>query len=68
MKLTKHARAELLILAGLALGSCDQMPHGFSNADYDRLERADINARNAIARQPEIIDRLDRIEQKLGMQ
>lgn len=30
-------------------------------------ERAEVNSRNALARIPEIIDRLDRIEQRLGM-
>jgi hypothetical protein len=68
MKLSRHARAELLILATLTLGSCgENASRRFTQGDYDRLERADINARNAMARQPEIIDRLDRIEQKLGM-
>jgi len=69
MKLSRHARTELLILAALTLGSCgENASRRFTEGDYGRLERADINARNALARQPEIIDRLDRIEQRLRMQ
>ena len=58
----KRLPYEILMLAALALGSC-------SRPEWEqKLDAADINARNALSRQAEIIDRLDRIEQRLGMQ
>lgn len=60
----KRLPYEALIVAALALGSCD-MPQSYRASDADKLDVASVNARNAIARIPEIIDRLDRIEQRL---
>ena len=57
MKLPKRLPYEFAIAAAIMLGSCQ-------SDDAAKLDRADINARNAIARQPEIIDRLDRLEQR----
>lgn len=63
----KRLPYEILILGALALGSCDGMPHKFSNADYERLGLADVNARNAIARVYELESRVEEIEGRLGM-
>lgn len=54
------------ILLAMTLGSCSGY-HSLSET-YDLAEVANVNARNAISRTPEIIDRLDRIEQRLGIQ
>jgi hypothetical protein len=69
-KLPKRLPYELAIAAAMTVGSCSNGGsfHSFTRDDYERLERADVNARNAMARQSEIIDRLDRIEQRLDMQ
>lgn len=64
MKLSRHARIELLIFSGLALGSCD-MPQAFRASDADRLNVADVNARNAIARVAALESRVEELERRL---
>jgi hypothetical protein len=66
-ELPKRLPYEALVIAAIALGSCD-MPQAYRASDADKLNAASANARNAVARIPEIIDRLDRIEQRLDMQ
>lgn len=66
MKLSRHARTELLILTALALGSCgSNAPRTFTAGDYDRLDVADVNARNAIARVDALESRVNDLESKL---
>lgn len=62
MHLTLHAKAEILILTALALGSCNSTPEW-----EDRLEVADVNARNAIARVDDLESRVEEIEMRLDM-
>jgi hypothetical protein len=57
---------ELLVLGALSLGSCD-MPKTFHASDADRLDVADVNARNAIARVDALESRVDDLESKLEM-
>lgn len=66
-KLNAHARIEIAIATVLLLGSCDAMPHKFTNADFDRLDVADVNARNAINRVDALESRVSEIEQQLKM-
>jgi len=67
MKLTRHARVELLILTALALGSCgSSAPRTFTSGDYDRLDVADVNARNALSRISDLESRMDDLETKMG--
>lgn len=64
----KLRRAELLALA-LFLGSCDSgsAMRRFTNDDYDRLDVADVNSRNAIARVADLESRIEAIESRLNM-
>lgn len=61
MRLTLHARIEIAVVAALLLGSC-----GKPEWD-DRLDVADVNARNAIYRVNELESRVDDIESRLNM-
>lgn len=61
MKLSKHGRFELLLLTGLALGSCDR-PQAFRASDADRLEVADANARHALGRLEYLETRIEKLE------
>lgn len=66
MRFSLHARIEIAAIAVLLLGSCgDSAPRGFTEGDYNRLEAADINARNAIYRVDELEGRVEELEQKL---
>ena len=67
MRLPKRAPYEALIAASLMLGSCDKLPHKFTGADYERLEIAEVNARNAIARVDALESRVSDLESKLDM-
>jgi hypothetical protein len=68
MKLSRHARIELLICTAIVLGSCgSNARRTFTAGDYDRLEVADVNARNAIARVDALESRISEIESKLNM-
>jgi hypothetical protein len=76
MKLTKHARAEILILACLALGSCDQSPKtaaAFTDKQRDEIrdiagEAVTADAVEAVLDDSKTIadlrDRLDDAEEK----
>ncbi len=57
---------ELLVIGALSLGSSD-MPKTFHASDADRLDVADVNARNAIARIDALESRVDDLESKLEM-
>lgn len=61
MRLTLHARIEITIVAALLLGSCADRPEW-----EDRLDVADVNARNAIYRVNELEGRVSEIERRLG--
>lgn len=65
MKLPKRLPYEVLIAASVMLGSCDQMPHSFTNADHERLEIADVNGRNAIYKAGELGSHIDDLEERL---
>jgi hypothetical protein len=66
MKLPKRLPYELVIVAGLLLGSCGQnATRRFTEGDYDRLDVADANARNAIARIAELESRVEELEHRL---
>lgn len=67
MNLPKRLPYEVLLLGALALGSCDQLPHSFTGEDYERLDIADVNARNAIARVYVLESRVEEIESRLEM-
>lgn len=58
----KRLPYEILILASLALGSCSSRPEW-----EDKLDVADVNARNAIYRVNELESRVEEIEGKLNM-
>lgn len=60
-KLPKRLPYEMLILAVLTLGSCAKPEW------EDRLDVADVNARNAIARVDALESRVEEIESKLNM-
>ncbi|MEN2786068.1 hypothetical protein ACFOKI_06650 [Sphingomonas qilianensis] len=62
----KRLPYELLVIAGLSLGSCD-IPKTFHASDADRLDVADVNSRNAIARIDALESRVDDLESKLEM-
>ncbi|TSB03960.1 hypothetical protein [Sphingorhabdus contaminans] len=60
MRLTLHAKIELAIVAALLLGSCE--------AEWeDRLDVADVNARNALAQAADLESRVSDIEDRLNM-
>lgn len=58
MKLPKRLPYELAIVAGLLLGSCKP-------AWEDKLDVADVNARNAIARVDALESRVEELERRL---
>ena len=60
MRLTIHARIELTIVAALLLGSC-------TPEWEDRLDVADVNARNALAQAADLESRVSEIESRLNM-
>lgn len=67
MKMPKRLPYELIIIAGLLLGSCgDNATRRFTDGDYDKLDVAGVNARNAIARVDALESRVEEIEMKLG--
>jgi hypothetical protein len=60
MNLPKRLPYEILLFAALTLGSC--------KADWeDRLDVADVNARNAIYRVDQLESRVSEIESRLDM-
>lgn len=59
MSLTRHAKFEILIVAALLLGSC--------KAEWeDKLDVADVNARNAIYRVNALESRVDELENQIS--
>jgi hypothetical protein len=68
MRLNFHARLEIGVVMVLLLGSCGgKTPRAFTDADYDRIDVADVNARNAIYQINELESRVDEIESRLRM-
>lgn len=68
MNMPKRLPYELIIVAGLLLGSCgENATRRFTEGDYDKLDVAGANASNAIARVNELESRVEEIEMKLGM-
>lgn len=67
MRLTLHARIEITIAAALLVGSCGaDASRRFTEGDYDRLDVADVNARNAIYRVNALESRVSELEARLG--
>lgn len=65
-RLSARTRVEVAIGAALLLGSCGQnAPRQFREGDFERLEVADVNSRNAIARIDDLESRVSELEQKL---
>lgn len=59
MRLNAHARIEIALVAVLLLGSC--------KPDWeDRLDVADVNARNAIYRVNALESRVEELERRMG--
>ena len=59
MPLTRHAEVEIAIVAALLLGSC--------TPDWeDKLDVADVNARNAIYRVNAVESRVDDLESQIS--
>lgn len=66
MRFNAHARIEIALATLLLLGSCgDSAPRRFTEGDYDRLDAADVNARNAIYRVNVLESRIEELEQRL---
>ena len=61
MRLNLHARIEIGLVAVLLLGSCDRP------AWEDKLDVADVNARNAIYRVNDLESRVEAVEMRLNM-
>lgn len=60
MRLTLHAKIEIAVVAVLMLGSC--------KAEWEeRLDVADVNARNALAHAADLESRVSEIEERLNM-
>lgn len=55
------------ILLAIMLGSCSNLPQAFTGEDAERLEIADVNARNAISRVDALESRVSDLEGRLGM-
>lgn len=68
-KLPKRLPYEFALLAALALSSCDDsnVMARFTNGDRDRIDVADVNARNALDRISSLDSRLTEVESKLNM-
>lgn len=67
MKLTRHARIEILIVIALATGSCgDSAPRTFTAGDFGKLDAASANGRNAIARVYAVEQRVDDLESRIA--
>jgi hypothetical protein len=66
LKLNAHARIEVALVAILLLGSCDSLPANYTRGDDEKLEAADVNARNAIYRVNALESRVEELERKLG--
>jgi hypothetical protein len=68
MRLNLHARIEVGLVVVLLLGSCgENASRRFTEGDFDRLDVADTNGRNAIYRVNELESRVEEIEQRLNM-
>lgn len=70
MKPSKRIAHELLIIAVVSLGSCAppaNRAHSFTGSDYNRLDDADTNARNALDKTEDLETRLKAVEDKLNM-
>lgn len=61
MRLNAHARIEIALVATLLLASCAKPEW------EDRLDVADVNARNAIYRVNELEGRIEEIEMRLNI-
>lgn len=67
MRFNLHARIEIAAVALLLLGSCgDSALRSYTEGDNNRLDAADVNARNAIYRVNELEGRVEALEQKLN--
>lgn len=69
MKLPKRLPYEFALLAAFALSSCDgpDASARFTNNDRDRIDVADVNARNSLDRISSLDSRISEIESKLNM-
>lgn len=68
MHLPRRLPYELIIAAGLLLGSCgENATRRFTEGNYDKLDVADVNARNAIYRVNELESRVEELERRLNM-
>lgn len=64
----KRLPYEILLIGALALGSCgDSAFRRYNAGEADRLDVADVNARNAIARVADLESRVEELESKLNM-
>lgn len=67
MRFPRRLPYEAIIIAGLLLGSCGQnASRRFTEGDYDRLDVADANSRNAIYRVNELESRVEELERRLN--
>ena len=68
MRLNLHARIELAAVAVLLLGSCgDNAYRRYTEGDHNRLDIADVNARNAIYRVNQLEGRVEALEQQVNI-
>lgn len=68
MHISNRTKIEIALVAGVLLGSCgDNAYRRFTEGDYDRLDVADVNARNAIYRVNDLASRVEQIEMRLNM-
>lgn len=66
MKLPRRLPYAFLIISSLLVASCGQnATRRFTEGDYNRLEVADANSRNAIARIAELESRVEELERRL---
>lgn len=66
MKITNHARVEIMLGLVLTLGSCgDSAPRTFTAGDKEALELSGINARRAAAASSAMVDRVERLESRV---
>lgn len=68
-KMPKRLPYEFGLLAAFALSSCDgpDASARFTNNDRDRIDVADVNARNALDRISSLDSRLTEVESRLNM-